>query len=407
MRVLFLPLITGGVALGTISRCLAIAEELRQAGHEACFLTGGPALHHVAEAAFPVREGPLPIPPGPVHPMHNLADVARFLNLAQGDYVQAALDAELAAIDSFRPEVIFSEFKLTAPLAAARSGLPLVSTACTPAHPRFVSPLFAEPPRDPEAAAPFNRLLMESGANPVSDVAELFFMRSELKIVPASARLEPMLQAEDSLHYVGYLLYDRWERAPIPPRVLERATAPRLIFVYFSVGEIGPERYLDVLPKAFDGTEFQAVVAVGDHPALRGLPRATANVRYVDFVPGSSILEVCDGLVFHGGQNTAMAALLHGRPSLIIPGSDFERDFNARRIVELGAGLRLTPDEFTPGRVLQAVRELQGEGFQRRALAHGRELAALGGPRRAAELIVQAGKRGRRRERRDSPITGV
>jgi len=400
MRGLFLPLITGGVALGTISRCLAIAAELRQAGHEACFLTGGPALHHVAEAAFPVREGPLPIPPGPVRPMHNLADVARFLNLAQRDYVQAALDAELAATDSFRPDVLFSEFKLTASLAAARSGLSLVSTACTPASPRFVSPLFAEtPPVDPEATAPFNRLLTESGAKPVRDVAELFFMRSKLKIVPASPQLEPMLQAEDNLHYVGYLLYDRWERAPLPKGVLEGVSAPRLVFVYFCVGEIGPERYLEVLPKAFDGTEFQAVVAVGDHPALRELPPSTANVRYVDFVPGSSILEVCDGLVFHGGQNTAMAALLHGRPSLIIPGCDFERDFNARGIVELGAGLKLTPDEFTPGRVLRAMRELQGEGFRRRAVAHGRELAGLGGPRRAAELIIQAGKGGSMPER--------
>lgn len=393
MRILFFPLITRGAALGTISRCLAIAEVLREQGHFAFFVTGGPTSRYVAESKFEYQEGPVPDPPGPLHPIRNLADVALFLNLTNKDYVRRSFEAELTAIDHFQPDAIFSEFKLTASISAACSGLPLASTACSPAHPGFVSPLFPKTGgiRD-KAVAEFNCLLDEQGLSPVQDVAELFFMRSDLKIVPSSSELEPLLQDVENLYYVGYLLYDRWERAPLPPDLLKDAAAPLLVFAYFSVGEIGPDRYLQVLPKAFDHTEFHVVVAVGSHPQLPALPESTPNVKYIRFVPGSSILERSDALIFHGGQNTAMAALLHGVPSLIIPGSDFERNFNARSIARISAGIHMEADAFTSDQVLHATRRLLKGRYSQNAEVHGQYLKELGGPARAAELVLSAAK---------------
>ncbi len=391
MNVLFLPLITRGSAIGTISRCLAIAEILREKGHSVSFLTGEQSLGHVEKAGFPYRIGPMPDPAGPLHPLRNLADVALFLNLTRESYVRDSFKNELLAIDRFAPDVLFSEFKLTASVSAARTGIPLVSTACTPAHPDFLSPLFPGTGKGSgEAAKGFNHLLEKEGMDPVQDVAELFFMRSSLKIVPSTPELEPLLQGVENLHYVGYLLYDRWEKAPLPPGLLRAVTVPHVVFAYFSMGEIGPDKYVEVLPRAFDDTEFHLVVATGSHPDLPALPESTSNVSFFRMVPGISVLDRSDAVIFHGGQNTAMASLLHGVPSLIFPGSDFERDFNARGMARIGAGIHMKSEDFTPGKIRDSLGGLIKGRYRHNARVHGQGLRELGGPGRAAELIAGA-----------------
>lgn len=393
MKILFFPIITSGAALGTISRCLSIAEALRKRGHEACFLIGNPVVHLVDECGFEFYEGPIPEATGELHALRNLADVAVFLNLTKESHIRAAMKAESMAIERFKPDAIFSEFKLTAPITAAKAGIPLVSTACSPAHPKFISPLYEEELRkahkSDNAHQSFNEIIEEEGLQTVNDISELFFMRSSCKITPTSPEIEPLLSDVENMHYVGYLLYDRWERAPLPEDLFDGIKASNLLFAYFGAGEIGPDRYMPVLENAFQGTEFHLLIAVGNHPDLPELPLSTDNVKYVRFIPGSSILEKCAGLIFHGGQNTAMASLIHGVPSLIIPGSDFERDFNARQLDRINTGIHMAVDDFNPDDVLQAMRKLQHDHYKEHTFRYGNALRSLKGPEKVADIILE------------------
>jgi UDP:flavonoid glycosyltransferase YjiC (YdhE family) len=392
MRILFLPIITRGSAVGTITRCLSVAHHLRLSGHEVFFLTHGEGAKHVVESDFEFMEGAVPEPPGPLHMLCDLSDVAVFLNLTDEQYLRCSLATEQEAVERFKPDVLFSEFKLTAPITAAKTGLPLVSTACSPADPRFVSSLFSEKRtlNHDTAIAGFNRILEERDLAPVKDVAELFFMRSSVKIAPTIIQIEPLLADMSNLHYVGYLLYDRLELAPLPEGLIEKARGKNLVFVYLGTGEIGPAQYCCVLPRSFDGTEFHAIVAVGDHPDLPELPRDTDNVTWVRFVPGRSILRRSQALIFHGGQNTAMASLIHKVPSLVFPGSDFERDFNARALAEIGMGIHCEVEEFAPEHLLEKTRQLLSPSFRSTAEKYSVEILKQGGPRRAADLVLDA-----------------
>jgi UDP:flavonoid glycosyltransferase YjiC (YdhE family) len=317
-----------------------------------------------------------------------------FLNLTSEEFVRASLDSEQKAVEGFGPDVLFSEFKLTAAITAAATGLPLVSTACTPADPRFLSPLFPgeRALNHDEAVTGFNRILEERKLDPISDVAELFFTRSDIKVAPTLPEIEPMLADVPGLRYVGYLLYDRWELAPLPEGLLKKAHGRNIVFVYFSLGEIGPRAYTRVLPEAFAGTEFHAIVAVGDHPDLPKLPAETPNVTWLRYVPGRSMLKCSEALIFHGGQNTSVASLIYGVPSLIFPGSDFERDFNARALARIGAGIRLLAGDFTPAKVLENTRKLLTPSFRLAAEKYGRKTIRHGGARYAADLLLQAGE---------------
>ena len=392
MRILFLPIITSGSAVGTITRCLAVAHHLRLFGHEAFFLTHGEGAKHVAESDFPFMEGAVPGPPGPLHALRDLSDVAVFLNLTDEDYLRRSLETEQQAVERFKPDVLFSEFKLTAPITSAATGLPLVSTACSPADPRFISSLLSQQRavNHDDAIAGFNQILEERVLAPVIDVAELFFMRSNVKVAPTIKEIEPLLADVPNLHYVGYLLYDRREFAPLPRGLIEKAHGKNLVFVYFGMGEIGPAQYTSVLPRSFGGTEFHAIVAVGDHPDLQELPDPTNNVTWVRFVPGRSILRVSKVLIFHGGQNTAMASLIHKAPSLVFPGTDFERDFNARALAGIGVGINCAIEDFTPERVPERTRELLSPSYRLAAETYSWAILRGGGARHAADLVLGA-----------------
>ena len=146
------------------------------------------------------------------------------------------------------------------------------------------------------------------------------------------------------------------------------------------MGEIGPSEYVRVLPEAYDNTEWHAIVAVGDHPDLAELPSPTPNTTWVRFVPGRAMMQCSKALIFHGGQNTAMASLIHKLPSLIFPGQDFERDFNARALASIGAGLHMQVEDFTPERLLDATREIQGLSYALATETYSWKVQRQGGP---------------------------
>ena len=392
MKILFLPLITRGSALGSISRCLAMAEVLREQGHQTLFLTNSLSAAHVERFGFDYLVGAMPPPPGDFHPMHDLADVAVYLKLTEENYIRQALQREWEAVEQFDPDVMVSEFKLTAPITAGRAGLPLVSTACTPAMPGFVSRLYQGEPRldHSEALEGFNRILNELGQEAIHSVAELFYGRSQVKLAPTSPELEPALGEVPNLCYVGYLLHHAMEHGDLPPELQAPARESRLVFTYLSTGELGPKIYTKVLPSAFEGTRFHVAVATGDHPDLPELPAPTANLSYHRFLPGMSMLEASRAYLSHGGQNSVVSAMLAGVPSLLFPGGDFERYFNSRQAAKLGAAKNLPIQEFAPEKLRQHLRDLLESSCAQEAAAAGERLRVLGGPRRAAEMVLQA-----------------
>src|SRR5262249_2012074 len=115
----------------------------------------------------------------------------------------------------------------------------------------------------------------------------------------------------------------------------------------------------------------------------------SASYRVETFVPQATVLSRGDVRLFvtHAGANSAVEAMYWGRPMLALPFM-FDQHHYARRVVELGVGLRLEPNALTSRDVRDAVRRLLREpGFSDAARALAGRLRHTPGVKGAADLV--------------------
>lgn len=123
-----------------------------------------------------------------------------------------------------------------------------------------------------------------------------------------------------------------------------------------------------------------------DELSSRVLP---ANMRVVRWVNHSDLLPGTAVMVTTAGGGTVMAGMQYGVPLVVVP-TEWDKAENAQRVVEAGAGIRLSPRECTPARLRSAVQTiLSNESYRRNARRIAASLMTRGGPERAASLIAE------------------
>ncbi len=135
------------------------------------------------------------------------------------------------------------------------------------------------------------------------------------------------------------------------------------------------------------------VVVIGWNPVepdkkaelLRALPRGT---RLLNWVPFEHVLPRTRLMIHHGGMGTTHAAVVHAVPQIVVPHAADQR-VQAKRVAQAKVGLNLSAHDVRQGMLQEGTRALLADA---RVLENARELAAematLGGPQRAAELIA-------------------
>ncbi len=184
----------------------------------------------------------------------------------------------------------------------------------------------------------------------------------------------------------------------IPRGGLRLASDP-LVLVSLSTTAISGQR--EALQRILDAVgvlPVRAIVTTG--PAIEPTQlRAAANTEVHSFVPHAQLMPRASLVITHGGHATAMLALAHGRPLLVMPMNPaFDQPTIARAVVAHGAGLALDKSAGAAeiGRAILQV--LPADSPSRIGAAQIAALiAAQGGVRLAADIVLQdaAGTRAR------------
>jgi UDP:flavonoid glycosyltransferase YjiC (YdhE family) len=110
-------------------------------------------------------------------------------------------------------------------------------------------------------------------------------------------------------------------------------------------------------------------------------------VRVEDWVPHADLMPLTDVLVTTGGAGTVMTALAAGVPMVVVP-TEWDKPENAQRVVEAGAGIRISPLRLNASRLRRAIERILNEpGFRDSARRMQEGFRGLDGIAESARLL--------------------
>ncbi|MGQ5640574.1 MULTISPECIES: macrolide family glycosyltransferase [unclassified Streptomyces] len=183
--------------------------------------------------------------------------------------------------------------------------------------------------------------------------------------------------------FAGPCLGDRSFQGTWEPSSADRP----VLLISLGTAATGWPEFFHTAVEALRDSEWEVVMAVGDHldPAELGDLPAHFHVRR--HVPQLDVLRRARLFVTHGGMNSAMEALHHGVPMVVIPQMN-EQKANGLRVEELGLGRHLAKEDTTAQSLRQAVDEIAGDpGVRERVDALSNSMRATDGPAVAADAI--------------------
>nr|AXL06033.1 protein of unknown function DUF1205 [uncultured bacterium] len=378
-----------GVAPSTVFSHVPLSNALRNAGHQVMVTVSNEELiQTIVGVGLPAvrvtdpdrtiqeiisRGEPVNVPEDPV-------ERERMAGRWYARLEAATLDALLAFAKDWRPDVIVGGMQsFAAPLLATRLGLPWVRHAWD-IH---------------------DSGLMDAGANDdLSDqLAELGLDRFPepdmmIDITPPSLRLPDAAPAQMMRWIPGnaQCRLDRWMYA-------KDAETRIGVTVGTGVKNYNQYDFLDGIVKNVSTLDAEVAVAVTEDAAPE--MRERLNNTRVGWVPLDVLAPTCDVLVHQSGGSTMMTALSFGVPQVLIPDPGLHRaNVMARRVVEAGAGIMISPKEATTEAVAKACQEIiTNPDYAAAASGLAQEIAALPLPSEVArrvEWLVHDASRGRR-----------
>lgn len=354
MKVLIAPMAAIAETSGPFSRAKALATGLLEQGHTPAFCAARDVNYQPVDGVQEY-DAPIPSPMGlPMVVGKRMFGMAQRLGLQQRRKVRSfeevlfivgAIQEKLFAQDvsairkathTFKPDVVYAEFRPAAIVAAKLENVPVATGYSYPAWKAYAC--------SPQYSHGVKRFLEQLRLPDIESVLDIFEW-ADLKIVPSCYELEPI--NDPKVVFTGPF-------AALTPHPPSNYADKDAIVVYMGNGSITYPTQLSVLTKAFQGAKQQ--VYIGSYQAT---PSDQDNLHLAKRFDFNVIMPHAIAFINHGGQNSVLSGIMFGVPQIVFPGNVFERQYNAASIEKLGLGKSYPDSQFNPSAILQAVDEIQ------------------------------------------------
>ncbi len=364
VRVYFSPC---GIGLGHVGRVLPIAEEAVSRGAEVMFSTYLDGVDYVRMRGFPVVSAPaLSLESDSTGRVDVRASAVSQGFPAVPRFMQQ-VKAELAYMKAFRPDVVFSDTRISSVIAGKFLGLPvaLMLNQFLPMVPRTEHNLNLSKIFDGGVMTLLGRGWAASDVILIPDFPEPYTISLSSLRIPGPY--------EHLVQMTGPILQRKPEEVIDDGRARREAKAEegkRLIYAAIS----GPQRERDPLIKVlrpiFEGfpNGYKVVMSLGI-PNGGSDPSTSGALTTFPWVKDRfEYLKACDMVVCRGGHNTIMQSVCYGKPSIIVPTPNHTEQYsNARRAMELGVSEVIQQEELSRNGLLEAAeRLLTDPGYEER-----------------------------------------
>ncbi|OIK05982.1 macrolide family glycosyltransferase [Streptomyces monashensis] len=160
-----------------------------------------------------------------------------------------------------------------------------------------------------------------------------------------------------------------------------------VLLISLGTAATGWPEFFKTAIEAFGDSEWDVVMAVGDHLDAAELGTPPANFTVRRHVPQLDVLQHAKLFVTHGGMNSTMESLYYGVPMVVIPQMNEQRA-NGMRVAELGLGRHLAVADTTVESLRRAVSDVVADDQVTANVQRMRSaMRAVDGPRVAADAV--------------------
>ena len=429
MRILIVPMFALSSMNGPWSRAQTIARAFLEAGHEVVLAQApdGNCHHPVTTKVLTLpAPSPLGLPMAiasrtfPIatklgiagrKPVKSFEEVLWLTGNLSHNYTMRCVDILRTCIRAKGIDAVYSEFNISAMIAARKEGLPLYATVSYPTQHTFAC--------EPSLAKGLNRLLRELELPEVESALQLFDW-ADRAFCPSIRELEPM--DREDVCYVGALKATttgengsgaegmaqadgeastaqdsgedgRDEASATPAGVDGRGEASATpgtgkkrnkVLVYMGNGTVSAKQTMQVVSRVFCGSGYEVYIASSYLPE-----GTTLNVHVAPRWDFDTLLDEAVLFINHGGQNSIMDGLIHGVPQIMVPGKVFERQYNAKSVMENKAGVSLSYRNFNVDKLSAIIEKVaHSKKTRQNAAALGKKLMAGGGVKMVAQKCL-------------------
>lgn len=232
----------------------------------------------------------------------------------------------------------------------------------------------------------FDGMRQQAGFAGLPSVDDLWRARELIVSTSIASFDAPAIPGWDMVRHAGPVLEDEKFAVPTPLPWAEDDAMP-LVLVSFSTGF--EQRNVEKLQRTLDALAEEPVHVVattGGIVAPNELA-SPANAIVLNYAAHDPILKRAALVITHGGHGTAMRALRHGVPMVIIPGLAGDQPYVAAAVQEWGAG-RALPGDAGIEAIRGAAREvLSTTSFRDSARQRAGTLNSIDGAANAADEV--------------------
>lgn len=142
--------------------------------------------------------------------------------------------------------------------------------------------------------------------------------------------------------------------------------------------------------------QMQVILTTGHQPLPKEFTTLPPNIHFASYVPGFAMANKSDLVIHHGGHGSYLTGLSAGTPTIIIP-TYSERESNARRLSNLGAGEFVLPSTDDVGEKFISMDEFRNKvwhvlgnaSYKQNAQRLAENIQKYGGAMQAADLIEE------------------
>ena len=385
-RVYFSPC---GMGLGHVGRTIPIAEELIRRGADVMFST------YLEGVEFVKRRG-LPVVTSPALSLESdstgRVDLrASFLSTGVHAIPRfmEQVTSELKFMKAFKPDVVFSDTRLSSIIAGKLMGLPvaLMLNQFMPMVPRTNEKVTISQFADGSILTLLGQGWGSSDVILIPDFPEPYTLSLDSLRIPEAYR--PLVRM------IGAILPRKSEDVEGTIRVKKEASiraCERLIYAAIS----GPTQERDPLIRLLTPVleafpeGYKVVMSLGD-PDRGSNPSSSGALTRIPWVEDRfEYLKACELVICRGGHNTIMQSISYGKPSIIIPTPNHTEQYaNARRAGELGVSKAIHQKDVSTTRLLDLVEELLNGSKYRNRLDEMQSKDYFNGIEKAIEAISE------------------